>query len=207
MSDSQKLKERFNKLQVQVNQPVASKPILPANEPAQAAAELPLSLHPELHQRLRAASDEKMNWKKVLRSKNDKLTITSQNEISFLMLERAIQQIAKKRMIVSVCKIQNEDSEILNKLTAFLKSRSQLFKDIFDTASMCLVRVHKGRPVVEVNSFESGAVEFIRQRMELEAARSGSSLSSFQIDIKDGWLTLSFNLNEKSIRSFEEISQ
>ena len=206
MSDSQKLKDRFNKLQVQIN-PTVPEPVKPTTEPTQAQAELPSSLQPELHQVLRNSDTGKISWKKILRSKSQRVSISGSNERTFLMLERAIQQIAKKRIIVSVCKIRSEDEDVLNKLTQFMKSRINLFKDFFDTATVCLVRVHKARSVIEVNSFESGATEFLRQRLELEAARSGSSLNSFQIDTKDGWLSLSVNLSEKPIRSFEEISQ
>lgn len=208
MSDPQKLKDRLSKLQVQINPLVSSDSTNTVIETEFAALELPLSLQPELHQQLRESNNGRLNWKKALRSQLEKHTISSsRGELSPLLLEGTIQQIAKKRIIVSVSMTQSEDAEIIDKLTKFLNSRGNLFKDLFDTANVCLIRVHKGLPVIEVSSYEAGTIEFVSQRLKLEAARSGSSLNSFQIENQDGWLSIAISLSEKPFRSFEEISK
>jgi hypothetical protein len=162
---------------------------------------------PKLQHTLRINTQEKLNWKKALRSMHEKIVVSYKPDLFSLRLERTIQQIANKPIIVLVCLNNTEEIEVLKNFTDFIKSRINIFKDILDSATTCLVRVHNGQPQLEVNSFENGALEFIGKRLELEAARSGSSLTSFRIENGISGVLVTFDISESPARSYREISR
>ena len=166
-----------------------------------------VSFFPEIHSTLRDLRAKKINWKEFIQSNKEHIPVECKNENVTLPLERILRQIAGKPIVICASINSEEDLSSLEKLTKFLSLNVDLFRKVFCLATVCLVRVEKGRPVIELNAYEADATDFLSNRLELESMRNGNLLRSFNIHSIDQWLSVTLNFKSLATRNLEGINQ